>query len=111
MGSKSRYRVQIKEAVQAEDLPALPVELQESFNDLCESVFAEDPYGCFGLLNHALKGRLSGYRTLETDWAGIAYRLIYRIYEKPAPRRVVIFSFDKHDPAYDKAKVRAGRKR
>lgn len=111
MGSKSRYQVQIKAAVQSEDLPALPVELQETFKDLCESVFAEDPQGCYGLPNHALKGRLSGYQTLEVDWAGTAYRLIYRIYEKPAPRRVVIFSFDKHDPAYDKAKARAVRKR
>jgi hypothetical protein len=34
------------------------------------------------------------------------YRLVYRIYEKPAPRRVVILSFGEHDPAYENAKRR-----
>ncbi len=88
----------------------MPMELQEAFQDLCESVFAEDPHNCFGLPNHALKGKLSGFQTLEIDWSGIAYRLVYRIHEKPAPRRVVVFSFDEHDTAYDKAKARTGRR-
>ena len=31
---------------------------------------------------------------------------VYRIYEKPAPKRVFILSFAEHDLAYEKAKDR-----
>jgi Txe/YoeB family toxin of Txe-Axe toxin-antitoxin module len=34
------------------------------------------------------------------------YRLVYRIYDKPIPKRVKIISFDVHDPAYEKAQQR-----
>jgi len=37
---------------------------------------------------------------------GVAYRLVYRIYEKPSPRRVLVISFAEHDPAYEKAVAR-----
>jgi hypothetical protein len=50
---------------------------------------------------------------LDISWEGNpnAYRLVYRVYEKPAPRRVLVLSFDEHDLAYEKAKARAERKR
>ena len=97
--------------MQSEDLPALPQELQADFKDICESVFTVDPYTCCGLPNHALTGELQGCRALEIDWDGTAYRLVYRIYKSPAPRRVLVLSFDEHDPAYGKAKARTERKR
>lgn len=75
--------------MQIEDLPALPEELQADFQDICESVFTVDPHTCLGLPNHALTGSLLGCRSLEINWTGTAYRLVYRIYESPAPRRVL----------------------
>jgi hypothetical protein len=65
-----------------------------------------DPYRCGGFPNHALKGKLRGYRALEIDWNQVFYRLVYRIYEKPPPRRVLVISFAEHDPAYEKAVAR-----
>ncbi len=111
MATPSRYQIQIVNLVTTEDLPNLPIELQQDFRDICGSILTQDPYKCRGLPNHPLKGRLKDYYSLEIDYLGIAYRLVYRIYEKPSPKRVVIFSFDEHDSAYDKAKIRTGRKK
>lgn len=69
-----------------------------------------DPCDCGGFPSHFLTGQLTGCRALEIDWTGTSYRLVYRVYESPAPRRILILSFDEHDPAYDKAKARTGRK-
>ncbi len=52
---------------------------------------------------HALKGKLKGYRALEIEYDDITYRLVYRIYDKPAPKRVEVISIGEHDPAYDRA--------
>jgi mRNA-degrading endonuclease YafQ of YafQ-DinJ toxin-antitoxin module len=73
--------------VRTEDILNLPQSLQEDFSDICNSILSQDPYNCFGLPNHSLKGRLKGYRAIEIDYQGRAYRLVYRIYEKPAPKR------------------------
>lgn len=97
--------------MQTEDLPSLSQELQADFKDMCESVFTVAPLTCLGLPNHALTSELLGCRALEIDWDGTVYRLVYRIYESPAPRRVLVLSFDKHDSAYAKAKARTVRKR
>jgi hypothetical protein len=43
---------------------------------------------------------------LEILYDEAEYRLVYRIYEKPTPKRVRVISFDIHDPAYEKAKQR-----
>jgi mRNA-degrading endonuclease YafQ of YafQ-DinJ toxin-antitoxin module len=67
-----------------------------------------EPCRCGAFPNHALTGKLKDYRTLE-DWEGISYRLVYRVYESPTPKRVLVVSFDEHDPAYEKAKQRTGR--
>ncbi|MEB3309194.1 MAG: hypothetical protein VKJ02_03095 [Snowella sp.] len=109
MAIKSKYQLQIHQLVKTEDLSNLSESLQEDFQDICTTVLAQDPYRCLGFLNHPLKGRLKDYRTLEIDFDGVAYRLVYRIYEKPSPKRVFVISFDQHDPAYDKAKERASR--
>jgi hypothetical protein len=97
--------------VTSEDLPALPSELRTTFFNEYRPILSADPYGCSGLPNHKLTGRLKDYRTLDIDWEGVSYRLVYRIYESPAPKRVFVVSFDEHDAAYDKAKQRMGRKR
>ena len=110
MATQSRYQIQIFNPVKTEDLPNLPIELQQDFRDICESILTHDPYNCCGFSNHPLQGKLKNYNSLEIDYLAIAYRLVYRIYEKPSPKRVVIISFDEHDSAYDKAKTRTGRK-
>ncbi len=106
MATKSKYQVKINQFVHEKDLPELPIKLRQNFQDMCNSIFVEDPYGCFGLDSHNLKGDLKGYRALEIDYNNISYRLVYRIYEKPAPKRVLIISFAEHDPAYFRAKER-----
>lgn len=89
-------------------MPELTEALQEIFTNLCRSVLNLDPYRCFGLPNHALRGQLRGYRALEIDWEGTAYRLVYRVYEALTPRRVVVLSFAEHDRAYERAIARRG---
>ena len=106
MGIKSKYQVKTRQEVRETDLPILSQELQEIFQDICDAVFVVDPYNCGGFPNHALKGKLKGYRALEIDGEGVAYRLVDRIYEKPSPRRVLVISFAEHDPAYEKAIAR-----
>jgi mRNA interferase RelE/StbE len=106
---KSRYLVKSHRLVEEQDLGELTPELLEIFADIRQSVLVADPYGCLGLPNHSLRGELVNHRALEIDWNGVAYRLVYRIYETPAPRRVVILSFAEHDPAYDRALERKPR--
>lgn len=108
--TRPRYQIKSHKLIEREDLPTLPRELQTDFSLLYSPTLAVDPYKTRGVPSHTLTGDLSGYRALEIDWAGIAYRLVYRVSEKPAPRRVLILSFDKHDSAYDKAKARSGRR-
>ncbi|MDB9524673.1 hypothetical protein PN498_01620 [Oscillatoria sp. CS-180] len=68
-----------------------------------QRVLSLDPITTKNIPNHSLKGKLANYRALEIDWNGIAYRLVYRIYDSPAPRRVDVLSFAEHDPAYERA--------
>ncbi|HEY9850396.1 MAG TPA: hypothetical protein V6D28_13100 [Leptolyngbyaceae cyanobacterium] len=109
MAAKSKYIFQIHPLVISEDLPALPSELIAAFSDEYRPILSSDPYGCKGFPNHDLKGRLQDFRTLDIDFGGISYRLVYRVYESPAPKRVYVVSFVEHDPAYDLAKERMGR--
>lgn len=102
MGTKSRYRVQIHRSVVQDDLPDLPLILQEDFGQY-QQVLALDPHRPYAIPNHSLRGRLSGCYALEIASEGMAYRLVYRIYETPPPRRVLILSFAEHDPAYERA--------
>lgn len=106
---KSNYLFQKHPKIESEDLPALPAELQEDFRDIYKPILMADPYRCGGFPNHTLIGKLKDYRTLEIEWARISYRLIWRIYESPSPKRVFVVSFAEHDAAYKKAKQRTGR--
>lgn len=105
-----RYQVKVQPFVSSEDLPALPEDIQAQLQATYSEVLATDPYRCRGYPSHDLRGRLSGCRALEIDWGGMAYRLVYRIYNSPAPRRVEVVSIDEHDSAYEKAIARIGRK-
>ena len=111
MATKFRYVLKIHPLVNREDIPDLPAELRADFFEVFIPILTTDPYNCEGFPYHKLKGRLKGYHALEIEWLGNpnAYRLVYRIYEKPAPKRVLIISFAEHDAAYDRAKQRTGR--
>jgi len=104
----TRYLLKINPLVLSEDIPALPEQLQTDFDEVFQPILQADPLRCEGFPWHTLKGDLLGYCALEVEWDGNynAYRLVYRVYKKPAPRRVLILSFAEHDPAYEKAKVR-----
>ncbi len=98
--------MQIDNQVIKEDFPLLPMELLEDFVNVIKPLLQLDPLNfCGTYSSHALLGELQGYRALEIDLDKV-YRLVYRIYEKPAPHRVVILSFGEHDPAYENAKQR-----
>ncbi len=103
-------KIQIHPLVSTEDLPTLPEQLQIDFA-IYRLLLARNPQKP-RLPGHNLTGELLGYRVLEVEWEGDlnAYRLIYHIYDKPAPRRVLIVSFAEHDSAYSKAKARSAKK-
>lgn len=109
MATKSNYVFQKHPQIESEDLLTLPTELKEDFRELYKPILMADPYRCGAFPNHALSGRLKDYRSLEIDWEGISYRLVYRVYESPTPKRVFVVSSDEHDSAYEKAKQRTGR--
>ena len=105
MVTKKRYQIKLHNSVVGVDLPNLPPKLKQDLAQY-QKVLSLDPYKTKGIPNHSLIGDLRGYRTLEIDWNNISYRLVYRIYEKPAPKRVFILSFAEHDLAYEKAEER-----
>jgi mRNA-degrading endonuclease YafQ of YafQ-DinJ toxin-antitoxin module len=90
------------------DLFDLPPDLRRDLPRY-QQILSLDPDQTRRVPNHALKGELVGYRALEIDWNDVAYRLVYRIYDAPAPRRVVVLSFAEHDPAYERAIARRGK--
>jgi mRNA interferase RelE/StbE len=102
----SRYLLKTHSLIASQDLLTLPESLQEAFVDICQAVLTVDPYDCLGLPNHPLKGKLKQYRAIELDWEGDCYRLVYRIYETPSPKRVLVLSIAEHDAAYERAQQR-----
>jgi mRNA interferase RelE/StbE len=108
MGSKSRYLIKVRPQVESIDLPQLPEPIQDMYADLRE-VLELDPHDCLGLPSHGLHGLLTGCRSIEISIN--EYRLVYKIHEKPSPRRVEILSFAEHDLAYQLATERTGKKK
>ncbi len=104
----SKYLLKTHSLIASQDLPILPESLQQAFMDICQAVLPIDPYDCLGLPNHPLKGKLTHYRAIELDWEGNCYRLVYRIYETPSPKRVLVVSIAEHDAAYERAQQRKG---
>jgi mRNA interferase RelE/StbE len=103
---RAKYLLQVHPLVFSEDLPTLPKELQSDFEKLFKPILQISPNNGGILSCHKLKGRLKGYHALEIKYNNQQYRLVYRIYDKPSPKRVKIISFDVHDPAYEKAQQR-----
>ena len=91
--------------VSIEDLPLLPDSLQDDLAKY-QSVLSLDPVQTLGLPNHDLRGDLKHYRALEIDYDGVCYRLVYRIYDSPSPKRVQVISFAEHNLSYERAKKR-----
>ncbi len=52
-----------------------------------------------------------GKESLFANMRCSRYRLVYQVRDSPAPRRVVVISFDEHDAAYQKAKMRIKKKK
>ena len=106
MAIRAKYLLQVHPLVLSEDLPNLPTILKTDFEGLFKPIFQSNP-DTGGILScHKLKGDLRGYHALEVRFDEMEYRLVYRIHDKPAPKRVKVISFDIHDPAYEKAKQR-----
>jgi mRNA interferase RelE/StbE len=102
----SKYLLKTHSLIASQDLPILPDSLQQAFVDICQAVLTVDPHGCLGLPNHSLKGKLKDCRSIELDWEGDCYRLVYRIYDTPSPKRVLVLSIAEHDAAYERAQQR-----
>jgi mRNA interferase RelE/StbE len=103
---RAKYFLQVHPLVLSEDLSNLPTVFQADFEGLFKPILQSSPETGGILSCHKLKGDLRGYHALEILYDEAEYRLVYRIYEKPAPKRVRVISFDIHDPAYEKAKQR-----
>jgi len=99
------YKVTLHQDIQSEDLSLLPEELREKFIQY-QRVLKLDPYQTKGIPSHDLRGDLRNHRSLEIDFDGASYRLVYRIYGLPSPKRIQIISFAEHDLAYERAKNR-----
>ncbi len=100
MGTKAKYLLKKHPLVEKEDLLKLPSQLQKDYYSIIEKVLKTDPQNGGKLFDtHNLKGRLQGYRALEIDNYNyeINFRLVYRICEKPSPRRVEIISIGEHE--------------
>jgi mRNA interferase RelE/StbE len=102
---KPKYRVTLHPLVGVEDLPLLPEFLRDDLAKY-QFVLAIDQVQTQGVPSHDLRGDLRHYRALEIDYNGVCYRLVYRVYESPTPKRVQVISFAEHDLAYEKAKER-----
>jgi len=103
---RAKYFLQVHPLVLSEDLPILPMVLRTDFEGLFKPILQSTPYTGGILSCHKLKGDFRGYHALEIPFDDAEYRLVYRIFEKSAPKRVRVISFDIHDPAYEKAKER-----
>lgn len=107
VATENNYRVRLHSEVTQIDVPELPLGLQQDLARYQQALALGERKLC-RIPNHALRGQLRGYRALEIDWEGTAYRLVYRVYEAPTPRRVVVLSFAEHDRAYERAIARRG---
>lgn len=90
----------------SQDLPLLPSVLAEDFEDFFKSILETDPHECCGEVrcHRLVREPLIGFKAMEIRWNNIDYRLVYKIVEDC--KRVDIFSFDHHKPAYHKAEDR-----
>ena len=102
---KTKYLIQIHKLINIEDFPLLPSEIKADFKQY-QQILSLTPYETNRIPSHNLLGKLVNCRALEITQNQIVYRLVYRVYEVPSPKRVLILSFAEHDLAYVKAKER-----
>ena len=107
MGITSKFHVQNHPLIRKQDLPRLPKNLQEDFDEIFLEILRRDPYDRQGLPGHVLeRPPLKGHRTFDLTVNEIAYRLVYKITDTPSIKKVDVVSFDAHDSAYSKAEDR-----
>jgi mRNA interferase RelE/StbE len=117
--SKSQFYIRKNSALKKEDFPNLPDYLVGYF-ELFEALLSENPYSPESLLDgdfeaetgirfysHDLDPPLSEHRALNIVYLRQHYRVVYKIDDRPQAMKVDVYSFDRHDPAYDKAKNRS----
>ncbi len=110
--------------IKREDFPNLPTYLVDYF-ELFEALLAQNPYSPESLLDddferesgikfdsHNLdpKRELAGHRALDIIYLREHYRLVYKIDDRINIMRVSIYSFSRHNAAYDNASRRLGWK-
>lgn len=102
---KTKYLIQLHKLIDIQDVPLLPLEVRMDFKQY-QKILSLNPYETNKISTHNLSGKLVNCRALEITDNQIVYRLVYRVYEVPSPRRVLILSFAEHDLAYAKAQDR-----
>jgi len=102
---KAKYLIQLHKLIDIEDLPILPSGVRDDFKQY-QQILSLNPYETSKIPSHNLLGKLVNCRALEINQNQIVYRLVYRIYEVPSPKRFLILSFAEHHLAYVKAKER-----
>jgi hypothetical protein len=122
--NQAQFHVRRHPAIKREDFPNLPTYLVE-YLELFQDLLAKDPYSPESLLDddferesgikfdsHSLdpKRELAGFRALDIIYLREHYRLVYKIDDRSTIMRVNIYSFSRHDAAYDNASSRLGRK-
>ena len=100
------YFVKVHPLVEKEDLPCIPFFLRRDFKNYFLVLLETDPSELRGeQKGHILeRSPLAGFRTIDLTLDRISYRLVYKIMENV--KRVEVFSFDYHKPAYHKAEER-----
>jgi mRNA interferase RelE/StbE len=101
------FFVWVHPKIRKEDFQNLPDDLQKHFDSIFLRVLAVDPYSRRGLRGHLLKRELDGYQTIDIGHLGVEYRIIYHINDSPEIMKVSVYTFERHDPAYERAKQRA----
>jgi mRNA interferase RelE/StbE len=117
VSDNSQFFVKKHPAIKSEDFPNLPSHLVDYF-ELFEGLLALAPYNPESLLDNEFEHEsgigfdshdldsnreLANHRALDIIYLKQHYRVVYRIDERPDITRVDIYSFDRHNPAYDKA--------
>ncbi len=92
-----KYRIKLHPLLESDDIVALPSRLKVELDDIL-AMLSQSPYTA--LPTHQLKGRLTGKMAAELEYDGEAYRLVYQVHDKPAPRWLYIISVGLHDLAY-----------
>jgi hypothetical protein len=119
--NQSKFYVRIHPAIKREDFSNLPEYLVDYF-DLFKALLAEQPHCPEALLDdefeaesgikfgsHDLDSRreLAGHRALDMIDLREHYRSVDKIDDRPDVMRVDVYSFARHNAAYDNARNRS----